>query len=98
MLLSLQTGLHNELKSSISKLSNRLECVEEHTEHLESQIGVMVKPHDEMVDEEQAEVIHKLELKLEDLEDNFHHNNINLRRISNRSNKAIHSLICIGCF
>lgn len=41
----------------------------------------MVKEHDEMVDEEQAEVIHKLVLKLEDLEDDSRHNNIKLRRI-----------------
>lgn len=45
--------------------------MEEHTKHLESQIGVMVKAHVEMVDahEQQVEAIQKLQLKMVDLED-----------------------------
>lgn len=83
MLLSLQAGLHAELRSSISQLSIRIDHIEDSTAHLESQMSEVAKAHDELVNahESQNEMIHKLQLKVADLEDRSRRNNIKLRGI-----------------
>lgn len=68
MLHSLQAGLHAKLRSSVSKLTNGMDF-EDRTEDWETQLEVVIKAHDEMVDahEEHAETIHKLQSKVADL-------------------------------
>lgn len=78
ILLSLQAGLQSELRSSVSHLSNRMEDIKDRTDHLESQLGVVIKAHNKIVDahDEQADTICKLQLKVEDLGDRSCRNNI----------------------
>lgn len=83
MLPSLQTGLQQELHSSISYLTNHIDSIEDHTYMFESQLGKVVKEHDELVDahDKQMEAIHKLQLKVADFEARFYRNNIKPRGI-----------------
>lgn len=84
MLLSLQSGLHKELRASINHLATRVGGLEERSHNMELQISEMVAAHNEVVDvhELQAETIHKLQIKVEDLKDRSRRNNIKLRGIS----------------
>lgn len=66
MLLSLQISLQNELRSSVSHLTNIIEGIEDCTDPIESQLGTVIKAHDEMVDsnKEQADTVRQLQLRL----------------------------------
>lgn len=78
MLLSLQTGLQRELRSSISHLATRVDYIEEHTQYVEEQLRDVAIDHNEFLDAHDinAEEIHKLQLKVGDLEDRPRQNNV----------------------
>lgn len=70
-MLSLQTGYHRELISSINHLSTSMGYLEERSDHTAHQNSDMDKSHKEAVNahKEQAGMIQKLQLKVADLED-----------------------------
>ena len=81
MLLSLQAGLHYELRSSVSNLTHKIDGIEDRTDHLQSVRSDHKKHMDEMVDahEEQTDMNYKL--KVADLEDRSRRNNLKIRGI-----------------
>lgn len=77
MLLSLQADLHRELKISINQLQDKVDSVEECTDHIEMHLSEATNAHNTIVNiqDEQANVIRTLHLKVTDLEDRLRRNN-----------------------
>lgn len=67
----------------MSHLANRIDGIEDRTDHIESQLKTVIEAHDEMVDahKEKADVICQLQLKVADLEYRSRRNNIKIRGV-----------------
>lgn len=73
MLMSLQTDLHRELKISINQIQDKVNSLEQRTDHIEQHLSETIKAHNAMVDiqDEQAAAVHQLCLKRADLKDRW---------------------------
>lgn len=83
MLLTLQAHLQCGLSISINQLHDKVNSLEERTDHIERHLCDATKAHNAIVDMQydQAATIHMLHLKVADLEDHSRRNNVKVRGV-----------------
>lgn len=83
MLLSLQSDMQKEYRSSINHLLDRVDSLEHRTDHVEQHLAGATIAHNTTVaiQDEHSEAIQQLRLKMANLEDRSRWNNIKIRGV-----------------
>lgn len=83
MLISLRKSLHSDLSATVSSQANIVQQQDVRINHIESKMSDLFNAHNDMEDvyTEQEDKLQSIKLKLADLEDRSHRNNIKFRNI-----------------